>query len=322
MFKLAIKVSFFIIPCVFSVFLFFVFWGPPRNKEQTKDVSPAGLNAVDTAKFNSQEFRLPSKINPKGLNFIFFADQYASWEEFENDVDSLMNGLKTIEPWGSYDQYNIFKINPKKTDICYIKTKDERKPILRCREEVNQYLNELSLDRFKLIVLSRQSFQSWANLVRLENSGVFLSVSNLLVNNMEKKTYGLLFAHLVGHSFGLKDEEIYVLAKAGGAPHTPDGPNCAPSASIAEDWWGKLAKEYKNVGYFKGCCGDENYIKPTQSSIMNLNNATEISYEYGPVSEIYLRKILDSCYMPINQSRPVISDSFFEFYPEFKECLE
>ncbi|MBU1177045.1 MAG: MerR family transcriptional regulator [Patescibacteria group bacterium] len=75
------------------------------------------------------------------------------------------------------------------------------------------------------------------------------------------------------------------------------------------------------VGYFNGCCGNQEYIKPTMTSVMNLNNATEISYEYGPVSEIYLRKILDSCYMPINQSRPVISDNFFEFYPEFKECL-
>ena len=55
---------------------------------------------------------------------------------------------------------------------------------------------------------------------------------------------------------------------------------------------------------------------------MNLNNATEISYQYGLVSEIYLMKVLESCYMPINESKPNINDKFFEFYPEFKECLE
>ena len=86
--------------------------------------------------------------------------------------------------------------------------------------------------------------------------------------------------------------------------------------------WGDMAEQLPGiVGYFNGCCGNEEYIKPTKASVMNLNNATEISYEYGFVSEIYLRKILDSCYTPINQSMPVISDSFFEFYPEFKECL-
>jgi len=273
-------------------------------------------------RLNEDEFKMPDIFNPNGLNLIFFADQYPSWEEFEKDVDSLMNGLKMIKPWGSYSQYNIFKINPKKNDICYIKTKDERKPVLRCEESINNYLNNLSLERFKLVVISRQEFQSWANLVRLENSGIFFSVPVLLENNLDKRVNGLLFAHLMGHAFGLKDEELYVLAQAGGSPHTPDGPNCAPDKETAEKMWGDMAEQLPGiVGYFNGCCGNEEYIKPTKASVMNLNNATEISYEYGPVSEIYLRKILDSCYMPINQSMPVISDSFFEFYPEFKECL-
>ncbi len=274
-------------------------------------------------RLNDEEFKMPEIFNPNGLNLIFFANQYPSWDEFEQDIDSLMNGLRQIEPWRSYDQYNIFKINPKKTDICYIKTKDERKPVLRCQESINNYLNNLSLERFKLVVLSRQEFQSWANLVRLDNGGIFYSVPALLENDLEKTVNGLLFAHLMGHAFGLKDEELYVLAKAGGAPHTPDGPNCAPDKETAEKMWGDLVELFpETIGYFKGCCGNEEYIKPTEVSVMNLNNATEISYQYGLVSEIYLMKVLESCYMPINESKPNINDKFFEFYPEFKECLE
>ena len=282
-----------------------------------------GLEEDLKLRLNDEEFKMPDIFNPNGLNLIFLADQYPSWDEFEQDVDSLMNGLKMIEPWGLYNQYNIFKINPKKTDICYIKTKDERKPVLRCQESINNYLNNLSLERFKLIVLSRQEFQSWANLVRLDNGGIFYSVPKQIEEGLDERVNGLLLAHLMGHAFGLKDEELYVLAQAGGSPHTPDGPNCAPDKKTAKKMWGDLVELFpETIGYFKGCCGNEEYIKPTKVSIMNLNNATEISYEYGPVSEIYLMKVLEFCYMPINQSNPVINDKFFEFYPEFKECLE
>ena len=277
---------------------------------------------VNPLKFNLEEYRLPEKINPGGLNLVFFADQYISWNEFESDVNALMEEIKRIEPWQSYQLYNIFKINPKNAaGLCYVKVQDERKPVLRCREEINNYLNNLLLERFKLIVLSRQDFQSWANLVRLENSGIFFSTPKLLADGITKKTHGLLFSHLLGHAFGLKDEEIFVLAKAGGSPHTPDGPNCAPDAATAEKWWGDLTKKYPEVGYFKGCCANENYIKPTQSSIMNLNTGSPIVFTYGPVSESYLKKVLDYCFTSGNYNLTKADWKFFEQYPEFKECL-
>lgn len=289
--------------------------GNPVNPIRNKEIS----NGV---KFNAEEFKLSEKINSGGLNLIFLADQYPSWEEFENDINVLMEGLKTIEPWKSYQLYNIYKINPKKTGLCYIKVKDERKPVLRCQPEINNYLNSLPLAAFRLIVLSRQEFQSWANLVRLKNSGVFFSVPAALKEDMDKKTYGLLFAHLLGHTFGLKDEEIFVLAQAGGAPHAPDGPNCAPDAAVAEKWWGDLAKKYPEVGYFKGCAGDENYIKPTVASIMNLNTGSPVVFTYGPVSEDYLRKVLDYCFTPGAYGQAINDWKFFQTYPEFQKCLE
>lgn len=271
---------------------------------------------------NPEEYKFPENYYPKGLNFIFYADQYPNWEEFDNDVDSLMNELKEIEPWKNYNYFNIFKINPKEGEgICYIKIKDERKPSLRCSEEINKYIGNVTqfgLERFKFIVLSRQEFQSWANLVRLENSGIFHSITSKLEDSTDKKSHSLLFAHLLGHSFGLKDEEVYVIAKVGGAPHTPDGPNCAPDAATAEMWWGHFVIQHPEIGYFKGCCGNENYIKPTETSIMNLNNATEFVYTYGAVSEDYLKKILDICFTP---DKKEADKEFLKKYPEFKECL-
>jgi len=286
--------------------------------ERSKQESPK----KSLIQFNEEEFKIPEAVNPQGLNLVFFADQYSSWPEFESDIDALMGEIKKIEPWQSYEALNIFKINPKTGGLCWIKVKDERKPVLRCGEEINDYLGVFSFERFRLIVLSRQEFQSWANMTRLQNSGVFFSLPQGLIDGTAKKTNGLLLAHLLGHVFGLKDEEIFVLAKDGGAPHTPDGPNCAPDAVTAESWWGGLAKQYSQIGYFKGCCGNESFIKPVQSSIMNLNTGAEISFSYGPVSEQYLKKILDYCFGSGDPSAAKNDKTFFEQYPEFKECLK
>lgn len=273
-------------------------------------------------KFNDEEFKLPETINPDGLNLIFLADQYLSWEGFEKDISGLMRELKTIEPWQSYQLFNIYQIKPKETGLCYIKVQDERKPVLRCRLEINNYLNNLPLENFRLIVLSRQEFQSWANVTRYENSGIFFSAPKALKEESEQRVNALLLAHLFGHTFGLKDEEIFVLAQAGGAPHTPDGPNCAPGIATAEAWWGDSIKEYPEVGYFEGCCGNENYIKPTQSSIMNLNTGAPIVYNYGPISEDYLTKVLTYCFSPGTYNQAVADQEFFQRYPEFEECIK
>ncbi|MEI6588084.1 MAG: hypothetical protein WCO05_03995 [Candidatus Moraniibacteriota bacterium] len=263
----------------------------------------------------------PDKINPRGLNLIFFADSYQSWEDFDNDIANLMIGIKQIEPWKTYSNYNIYKINPgMETQLCQVKTENERKPVLRCTAEINNYLEKLHLENFRLIVLSRQDFQSWANVTRIENSGIFFSVKDK-INESSGIATSYLFAHLLGHFFGLKDEEKYVIAKADGAPHTPDGPNCAPDEETAKKWWGDLAQKYPDrVGYFKTCAGSDDYIKPTESSLMNFGNMDHFIPDYGPVSEAYLKKILDYCF----SEKKVTQDqdgNFFEQYSEMKACL-
>ena len=267
-----------------------------------------------------KDFRFPEVVQPNGLNLIFYADQYPDWEEFDADIESLMTGLKKITPWSDYSNYNIYKIFPTGRSICGIKTENERKSSLRCDDKINQYLENIPVDQFKLIVLSRQDFQSWANVARLQNSGIFFSLKNA-ITVQDSGAQTILFAHLVGHAFGLKDEEKYVLAKAGSAPHTPDGPNCAPDKTTAELWWGDLISTNNEVGYFQTCCGNENYIKPTDSSLMNLNNGFEnFSPTYGAVSERYLRKILSYCFSPTKIKYENDPD-FFDRYEEFKRCL-
>ncbi len=269
------------------------------------------------------EYRLPERVNPGGLNLVFFADQYPSWEEFESDVNALMSEIKKIEPWKSYALYNVYKINPNVSGVCSVKVADERKPVLRCdADAVNGYLSPLPLERLKLIVLSREEFQSWANVVRLDNSGVFFNVPWVLSNPVDRATHGILFAHMLGHAFGLKDEELFVLAQAGGAPHEPDGPNCAPDEATAREWWGDAANEFPDeVGYFPGCAANEGYIKPTKASIMNLNTGADLVSTYGPVSEQYLKRILDYCFTPGTRSEAASDPVFFERYPDFLSCL-
>jgi hypothetical protein len=302
-----------------AVVLFFL-WDYVTVVDSAKTEESSNLASANQVKLNAQEFRLPENYHPRGLNLVFLADQYGSWDEYENDIDGLMSELRTIEPWASYQHFNIYKINPREAGVCYVKSKDEAAPVLRCNSEVNNYLNNLPLDKFRLIVLSRQDFQSWANVVRNENSGIFFSIPKPLREKNELRLNTLLFAHLLGHTFGLKDEEYFVLAKAGGAPHAPDGPNCAPNATTAEKWWGGLTKEYPEVGYFKGCCGSNDYIKPTESSIMNLNSGDPIAYDYGQVSLEYLQKVLLYCFSPEGPELAKADSEFFRLYPDFKDC--
>ena len=271
---------------------------------------------------NQNIYQLPQKAIPRGLNLVFYADGYESWDEFNSDVDSLTRNIKKVEPWKAYERFNIYRINPgKEADFCRVKTENERKPVLRCEEKINRYFEQLELSRAKFIVLSRKDFQSWANVSRLQDSGVFFSLPQKLEPATEVP-HSYLMLHLLGHAFGLKDEEKFVIAKAEGEPHEPNGPNCAPDKETAEKWWGDLAKSRSDrVGYFKTCAGSEDYVRPTESSLMNLADLEKFVPDYGPVSERYLRKILDYCFSESKTGYESDSD-FFKQYPELKKCLE
>lgn len=274
------------------------------------------------ARLDPDVYHVPASPYPRGFNFIFLADGYLSWDEFDHDTQMLLREMKLVEPWKSYPRYNIYQIRPKELDLCGVKVADERKPVLRCNPDgVNRYLNALETGHFKLVVLSRRDFQSWANVVRLQDSGIFFSMPRPAGGPADETANGILFLHLLGHAFGLKDEEMFVIAKADSAPHQPDGPNCAPDRATAERWWGDLVGPEPGVGYFGGCAANKAFIKPTQGSLMNLGDLSQFTPTYGPVSERYLRKVLEYCF---SETRHHIADdpNFFETYPEFKECVE
>ncbi len=286
-----------------------------KNTEQESSFKPTSLDP--------DIYHIPLSPYLNGLSLVFFADGYLSWDDFEKDTDAIARGLKLVEPWKSYDKYNIYKIRPKELDICVVRTENERKPVLRCdTRKTNEYLNKITIPQkpFKLIVLSRRDFQSWANVVRLNDTGIFFSITKPISGLTEEQNYAILFLHLIGHAFGLKDEEKFVIAKAESAVHIPDGPNCAPDKKTAQKWWGRLAENNPSVGYFKGCSGSDNYIKPTEYSLMNLGEFSFSDIDYGPVSEEYLRKILEYCYSDRNYKKQDDPD-FFERYPEFSSCV-
>lgn len=280
------------------------------------------FSATKSATFDSGVYHVPQKTNWNGLNLVFLADEYPSWEEFDNDVDKILIGVQTVEPWKSYKQFNIYKIYPgEDIKLCQVKTENERKPVLRCDRRINTYFEALKLNRAKFIVFSRKDFQSWANVARLDDAGIFFSVPQ----KIEPSTalgQSYLMLHLLGHAFGLKDEEKYVIARAEGAPHAPDGPNCAPDKTTAEKWWGDLAVQFpERVGYFSICAGSDDYIKPTKSSFMNFGDMTDFVPDYGPVSERYLSTLLKYCFSA-QRSDPKDDAQFFEQYPEFRACLK
>ena len=280
---------------------------------------PIEAQGQQAASLDPNVYHLPENPDDRGLNLIFFSDGYLSWPEFDSDIQVLLKQMKTIEPWQSFSRYNVYRIFPKEIDVCYVKTEDERKPALRCNpDKVNAYLNKIRTGPFKLIVLSRRDFQSWANVSRLADSGIFFSLPVPIKGPAGEKTTGILFLHLLGHAFGLKDEEIFVLAKADSEAHKANGPNCAPDRQTAKKWWGDLVGQ-RGVGYFWGCSANEEFIKPTVGSIMNLNDLSEFVPDYGPVSERYLKKILDYCFSESNFSAD--DPGFFDVYPEFKVCI-
>jgi hypothetical protein len=70
------------------------------------------------------------------------------------------------------------------------------------------------------------------------------------------------------------------------------------------------------VGYYEGCAGGRSYIKPTQNSLMG---SMDLSLDYGPVNERYLRAVFDACYSA-GSARGGAEPAFLALYPEYAAC--
>ena len=298
---------------------------------QTLDLS------FDRSKLSTSTYILPESIKQNGLNVVFISDQFESREDFEYTTAILQAYLRMVEPWKSHENFNFFSIytgDAVSTDegskICYVEVENHRKPTLRCSTKINDFLIPLSLYRFKVVVVSRQDFTSWANLTRLNNSMVALSVPK---GKEEQEFTKKVLQHEFAHGFGLRDEMTKsVIALAGSEGTLAGGPNCAPDVQTAVEWWGDFVPKTKDgkyvfsgedgdVGFYFGCAGNEQFLKPTTGSLMNLQDLTKPSNDYGKVSESFLKKVLTYCFSEKIYSIKDDPD-FFELYPDYRECVK
>lgn len=284
---------------------------------------------LDRSQLPSDVYTLPPVIHPNGLNLVFISDNFNTLDEFLVTVQFLTDALRSVEPWKSYPDFNFFLVYPKDNRSCRVETENHRKPTLRCNTGINDLITPLGLYRFKAVIVSKDDFTSWANLTRLNNSVVAVSMPPGSVGQV---LYRKIFLHELSHGFGLRDEMTKsVIALAGSEGTKSGGPNCAPDVRTALAWWGDMVKRsdgkyifddsLNDVGFYFGCAGNETFIKPTLGSLMNLQDMTYPSDSYGPVSERYLKKVLNYCFS--KKTYKVSDDSnFFEQYPDLKSCAK
>lgn len=231
--------------------------------------------------------RISNNNQGSGLNLVFYPHRYVSEQAYQRDIQLCLKALYSVEPFASYKHFNIFAINPDSVDdsLCFRQIKDHIYPTLKCKACLTNDLNKLGWNTFKFIILSQERFLSYANISNPEEfSVIFLSFGDL-GDNYERMRG--IFLHELGHALGLRDEYHPIPVKANSMAFTP-GPNCVSDIQTAKMLWGDLLD--KGAGYYKGCAGHAEYIKPTKSSLMSgdiLSGST-----YGPVSERYLRKAL------------------------------
>jgi hypothetical protein len=272
------------------------------------------------------QVEIPDKLYPRGLNIVFVSDNFESFEEFDLSTNTLISSMREVEPWKSHKEINFFKIFNSDDSICNNSGGGYQIPQLKCDRRIIPIVQQLPLVRTKIVIVSREDFVAWANLTRLENSFVFFS----LPESKEGDTfYNKIFLHEFAHGFGLRDETRSIAAQAGSTPTLPEGPNCAPNVVVANELWGDLVRRDGEVlafnstvgelGFYFGCAGNESYIRPTQQSLMNIQDFPNAA-DYGPVSERYLRGVLKYCFSE-KRYKEDEDPHFFQLYPEYKECL-
>lgn len=280
----------------------------------------------DRSTLDPATYQIPDRIHPRGLNLVFVSDNFGTFDELKQSVANIMNTLKTTEPWKSYDGFNVFLIFNRDDTLCHVDRTNEYAPLLKCAKSLISLVQTLPLVKVKVIVVSRRNFISWANLTRFENSFVFYSVPKEKENDGFNKKIILLE---LAHGFGMRDETRSVNAVSGEAPARPAPPNCAPTLDVARAWWGDMvhrvnsntlsfSRVNNDVGFYFGCAGNDSYIRPTQQSLMNIQDFPGAE-SYGPVSERFLKHVLDYCFSD-TQHRVADDPAFFDLYPELKEC--
>jgi hypothetical protein len=305
-----------------------------QSKTNSNTITETLDTNINRNNLNPTIYDIPKNPSNRALNIVFISENIHDKSKFATQTEWAKTAIKAVEPFKSHQFINFFSVyTGKDTEMCELHNKDSEAPSLKCTTKVNDYILPLGLIKFKAIILSEQYFITWSNVTRLENSLVAYSTEMQRINS--EFATRLLQSHFA-HGFGLKDEMVKsIIADDKSKAKLPDGPNCVPDAKLAIGMWGdkvtKVANQYiygdpGDVGFYKGCAGNENYIKPVKFSLMNLERTGEGSDRYGKVSEQYLKQVLKYCYSPnifrLNEIANQDDINFFEWYPEYRSCVK
>ncbi|MCM8789908.1 MAG: hypothetical protein NC916_02675 [Candidatus Omnitrophica bacterium] len=231
-------------------------------------------------------WQLIPEQNPKekekaaGLKLVFAALNYKEKSDFSQDVQTLIQRLKITPPFNEFSGVRFFRLelSPEEEKAFFLKKPEF--PFLRVSFALVKALKEI-LGPYKLVMMDKSSGVSAAELSDINH------ISFIILGRKrypKRSGLGKGFMHELGHSLGLRDER-----PSSFCPLIPGPPNCAADLETAKEWWGDLAGEFRQVGFFAVSDGKNTYIIPTQRSLMNDPQETRF---FGPVNERYLRQQL------------------------------
>lgn len=233
--------------------------------------------ALDKYFGNSTDYHL------RKITLVFIFINYSADGFSLDDLATLKKRTTETTPFNHFSDYIAFykvDISEKEKESFFKITKTS--PYISVRSDFLEKVHKDVNGPYKLVIVDALGSFSRAE---LSSVGKF---SMIIVGRNQYKdvdSFAKGFLHELGHSFGLRDECPSCDACR------PGFPNCAESKDEAEKWWGNLVEDNGRVGYFQGCCGSQDYIRPTIASLMNNPNKAR---DFGPVNEGYLRRSLDA----------------------------
>lgn len=217
----------------------------------------------------------------KKIDIVFVGDNYKNIDKFREHAEKIVkNGLLDADIIKrNEDKFNFYWVNVMGDDICKVESYEERK----CD---NNKIFQLARNcpRDKIILLSERDFRSYTyrggKIIYLATRSTF--IERIFGFDLEANAI-----HEFGHClFNLLDE--YVEEDRG---KHPGFPNCAKDEEQAKYWWGDLAQQYPDVGYFEGCSYVKSNIKPTKKSVMSCHYSRP--FYFGPVNEREIQRVID-----------------------------
>jgi hypothetical protein len=214
---------------------------------------------------------------------VFCILRYKDISYSHEDIKKLVWILKITSPFKYFPIFKIWTLvlSDKEEPEIFKFTQDF--PPLKIREDFLKNIQVRLGEEYKLVILDAQGSVSCAELSQANRSSIIILGRRAYVND---DGFAKGFLHELGHAFGLRDECVNCQQRS-----SSGYPNCASCLEEAQKWWGDLVIEGGRVNYIYGCCGNEEYIRPTIASLMNDPDKAD---DFGPVNERYLRRELEA----------------------------